>query len=90
MSVSALDAALLLAKDGEHLLSEALTVKARAVAGGIGNSGNGSSSPAATATGTGLHWDAGEGRRRLAEVMGRMGGERAPLERLLLGGDGGQ
>ena len=43
MSVSALDAALLLAKDGEHLLSEALTVKARAVTGGIGNSGNGSS-----------------------------------------------
>ena len=37
LSVSALDAALLLAKDGEHLLSEALTVKARAMAGGIGN-----------------------------------------------------
>ena len=88
MSVSALDAALLLAKDGEHLLSEALTVKARAMAGGIGNGdgGNGSDSPLATATGTGLHWDAGEGKRRLAEVMGRMGGERAPLERLLLGG----
>ena len=89
MSVSALDAALLLAKDGEHLLSEALTVKARAMAGGIGNGGGGSS-PAATAMDTGLHWDAGEGMRRLAEVMGRMGGERAPLERLLLGGDGGQ
>ena len=29
MSVSAMDAALLLAKDGEHLLSEALAVKAR-------------------------------------------------------------
>ena len=45
---------------------------------------------AATATGTGLHWDAGEGKRRLAEVMGRMGRERerVPLERLLLGAGG--
>ena len=32
---------------------------------------------------SGPYWSAEEGERRLSEVMGRMGGERGPLERLL-------
>ena len=66
LSASVFDAALGLARDGAHLLSESLVVKARAQAGGVG-------------------WTEQTSEQRLREVMGRMGGERAPLERLLLG-----
>ena len=70
LSVSAFDAAIELARRGRFLLSEALIIRDRALAGqGAG--------------GIGLHWDEREGKQRLAEVMGRMQGPREPLEMLL-------
>jgi hypothetical protein len=72
LSVSAFDAAIDLARSRKLLLSEALSVRGRAVAGrnGTGNSG--------------LHWDEETGRQRLAEVIGRMQGRRDVLERALV------
>ena len=68
LSVSAFNAAIELARRGRFLLSEALTIRDRALAGqGAG----------------GLHWDEREGKQRLVEVMGRMQGPREPLEMLL-------
>jgi hypothetical protein len=72
LSVSAFDAAIELAKSRKLLLSEALSVRGRAVAGRNG------------AGGGGLHWDEETGKQRLAEVMGRMQGAREALERALL------
>jgi hypothetical protein len=71
LSVSAFDAAIDLARSRKMLLSEALSVRGRAVAGknGAGDSG--------------LHWDEETGKHRLAEVMGRMQGPREALERAL-------
>jgi hypothetical protein len=70
LSVSAFDAAVELARRGRFLLSEALAIRDRALAGqGAG--------------GNGLHWDKSNGKQRLAEVMGRMQGPREPLEMLL-------
>ena len=70
LSVSAFDAAIELARRGRFLLSEALVVRDRALAGqGAG--------------GDGLHWDEPTGKQHLAEVMGRMQGPREPLEVLL-------
>jgi hypothetical protein len=73
LSVSAFDAAIELARRGRFLLSEALAIRGRVLAGraseGIG-------------AGSGLHWDAHEGKQQLLEVMGRMQGPREPLERL--------
>jgi hypothetical protein len=70
LSVSAFDAAIELARRGRFLLSEALTIRDRALAGqGAG--------------GDGLHWDEPTGKQQLAEVMGRMQGPREPLEVLL-------
>ena len=71
LSVSAFDAAIDLARSGKLLLSEALSVRGRAVAGKNGAGDNG------------LHWDMETGRQRLAEVMGRMQGPREVLERAL-------
>jgi hypothetical protein len=69
LSVSAFDAAIDLARRGRFLLSEALTIRDRALAGqGAG--------------GDGLHWDEPTGKHQLSEVMGRMQGPREPLERL--------
>ena len=65
LSASVFDDALGLSRDGAHLLSESLVVKARAQVG--------------------AGWTEQTSEQRLREVMGRMGGERAPLERLLLG-----
>jgi hypothetical protein len=70
LSVSAFDAAIELARRGRFLLSEALTIRDRALAG----QGTG---------GDGLHWDELTGKQHLAEVMGRMQGPREPLEVLL-------
>jgi hypothetical protein len=72
LSVSAFDAAIELAQTRKLLLSEALSVRGRAV-----ESRNG-------AEGGGLHWDEETGKQRLAEVMGRMQGPREALERALL------
>jgi hypothetical protein len=72
LSVSAFDAAIELARSRKLLLSEALSVRGRAVAGRNGDGGSG------------LHWDEETGRQGLAEVMGRMQGPREVLERVLL------
>jgi hypothetical protein len=70
LSVSALDAAIVLARCGRFLLSEALAIRDRALVGqGAG--------------GSGLHWDAAAGTQRLEEVAGRMQGPREPLGQLL-------
>jgi hypothetical protein len=70
LSVSAFDAAIELARRGRFLLSEALVVRDRALAGqGAG--------------GGGLHWDEPTGKQQLVEMMGRMQGPREPLEVLL-------
>ena len=68
--MSAFDAAIELAKRGRFLLSEALLIRDRALAG------------RGTGKGT-MHWDEQKGEQRLAEVMGRMQGGREPLELLL-------
>jgi hypothetical protein len=72
LSVSAFDAAIDLARSRKLLLSEALSVRGRAAAGRN------------RAEGSGLHWDEDMGRRRLAEVMGRMQGPQEVLERALV------
>jgi hypothetical protein len=70
LSVSAFDAAIELARRGRFILSEALVVRDRALAG----QGTG---------GDGLHWGEPTGKQQLAEVMGCMQGPREPLEVLL-------
>jgi hypothetical protein len=83
LSVAALDAALRLAKTGNLMYSEALTVRERALAG----KGVASASAAARGSGSDLHWSKETGKQRLVEMMGRMhqeGGNRALLEVLLL------
>ena len=70
LSVSAFDAAIELARRGRFLLSEALVIRDRALAGQVVGENE-------------LHWDEREGKQRLAEVMGRMQGPRNPLEMLL-------
>jgi hypothetical protein len=74
LSVAAFDAAIELARRGRFLLSEALAIRGRALAGRAGGGAGG---------GSGLHWDEREGKQQLSEVMGRMQGAREPLERLL-------
>jgi hypothetical protein len=74
LSVAAFDAATELARRGRFLLSEALAIRGRALAGradeGVGG-------------GSGLHWDEREGKQQLSEVMWRIQGPRELLERLL-------
>jgi hypothetical protein len=70
LSVSAFDAAIELAKRGGFLLSEALVIRDRALAGQGAGKGT-------------LHWDEQKGEQWLTEVMGRMQGPREPLELLL-------
>jgi hypothetical protein len=72
LSVSAFNAAIELAQSRKLLLSEALSVRGRAVEGRNG------------AGGGGLHWDEEMGKQRLAEVIGRMQGPQEALERALL------
>jgi hypothetical protein len=72
LSVSAFDAAIRLAQSGKLLLSEALSVRGRAVAGRNGTGGSG------------LHWDDETGKQRLAEVLGRMQGPKEALERVMV------
>ena len=69
LSVSAFDAAIVLAKSGKLLLSEATAVRGRVLAGQGGDGGTGSE----------LHWDAQAGKQRLMEVIGRMQGPRELL-----------
>ena len=73
LSVSAFDAAIELAKRGRFLLSEALSIRGRVLAGQESQGGG-------SGSGSGLHWDEREGKQRLAEMMGRMQGPREPLE----------
>jgi hypothetical protein len=70
LSVSAFDAAIELARRGRFLLSEALVIRDRALAG-------------KHRAGSGLHWDESTGKQRAGEVMGRMCGPREPLARLM-------
>jgi hypothetical protein len=74
--VSAFDAAIELAKRGRFLLSEALSIRGRMLAGQESQDGG-------SGSGSGLHWDEREGGQRLTEMMGRMQGPREPLEQLL-------
>jgi hypothetical protein len=74
LSVAAFDAAIELARRGRFLLSEALAIRDRVLAGRAGESIGG---------GSGLHWHDHEGKQQLSEVMGRIQGAREPLERLL-------
>jgi hypothetical protein len=74
LSVAASDAAIELARRGCFLLSEALAIRGRALAGRACEG---------TGGGSGLHWDEREGKQQLSEVAGRMCGAREPLERLL-------
>jgi hypothetical protein len=67
--VSALDAAIELARRGRFLLSEALAIRDRALVGKGG--------------GSRLHWDESMRKQRVEEVMGRMQGPREPLRQLL-------
>jgi hypothetical protein len=70
LSVSAFDAAIQLAKRGRFLLSEALLIRDRGLAGqGAGKDA--------------MHWDEHTGKQQLVEVMGRMQGPREPLGLLL-------
>ena len=78
LSVAALDAALQLAKNGELLYSEALTVRERAQAG------KSAAAAGASSSGSGLHWDEYTGKQQLVEVMGRMQGAVGLHEKLLL------
>jgi hypothetical protein len=80
LSVVAFDAAIALAKRGHFVLSEALTIRGRALVGREQGGGHddGVSSPE-----SGLHWSERTGRQQLAEVMVRMTGPREPLEKLL-------
>jgi hypothetical protein len=71
LSVSAFDAAIELARRVRFLLSEALTIRDRALARQGAGGGNG------------LHWDESMGQQGLVEIMGRMQGPREPLEMLL-------
>jgi hypothetical protein len=70
LSVSAFDAAIKLARRGRFLLSEALAIRDRALAGKQG-------------AGSGLHWDESTGKQRAGDVVGRMRGPREPLARLM-------
>ena len=73
MSAAALEAALQVAKTGRYLMSEVLTVGARAAAGSAG--------------GVEGEWDEDMGSERLREVVGRMrGGTEAGLAEKLLQG----
>jgi hypothetical protein len=74
LSIAAFDAAIELARRGRLLLSEALSIRGRVLAGRSGEGAGG---------GSGLHWDEREREQQLSEVMGRMQGAREPLERLL-------
>ena len=99
LSAGAFDAALDGARKGGLLYSEALTVRARALvsrgsssagsgsgssSGGSGS--NGSSSSSSSSSRPPPHWSEETGRQRLAEVIGRMSGEKQLLEKLLLHG----
>jgi hypothetical protein len=70
LSVSAFDAAIELAKRGRFMLSEALLIRDRVLAGQGAGKGT-------------MHWDEQKGKQRLAEVTGRMQGPRDPLLLLL-------
>ena len=77
LSAAALDAALELARGGEHILSEALAVRARARVGELTRAAAGDRGDSSS-----VQWSAAEARRRMEEVMGRMQGDQALHERL--------
>ena len=70
LSVSAFDAAIQLAKRGRFLLSEALLIRDRGLAGQGAGKGT-------------MHWDEHTEKQQLVEVMGRMQGAQEPIRRLL-------
>jgi hypothetical protein len=75
LSVSVFDAAIELANTGNLLLSEALSIRGRALAGEGGGGGGG--------RGGELHWDEDTGSERLQEVIGRMQGPKEVLEKAM-------
>jgi hypothetical protein len=70
LSVSAFDASIQLARRGRFLLTEALLIRDRELAGQVAGKGA-------------MHWDEHTRKQQLVEVMGRMQGPREPLGRLL-------
>ena len=79
LSCAAIDAALDATKTAKLLLSESLTARARVLVGRA-------AATAAAEEGSGPHWGDSVGKQRLSEVMGRMGGDKQLLEKLLLHG----
>jgi hypothetical protein len=75
LAVAAFDAAIMLSKEGRLLLSEALSIRARAVAGSRAASTGGSSR---------LHWDDHTTRQQLDGVIQRMEGPQELLGSLLV------
>ena len=82
LSAAAFDASIELARTGRLLMSEALGVRGRWLAGREARAEAG-----AGTAGVGGQWHEATGRARLAEVVGRMGTEegRAALEQALGG-----
>ena len=83
LSAAAFDASINLARTGRLLMSEALGVRGRWLAGReVAEAGT-----EAAGAGKGGQWDEATGRARLAEVVGRMGAEegRAALGQALGG-----
>ena len=78
LAVSAMDAAIQTSKTGDLLFSEALTVRARALVG------RKAAAAGSSAQSEGQHWPEHTAKERVLEVMGRMGGERELLEKLML------
>ena len=80
------------AREAQLLYSEALTVRARARLGlalciGIDKEQKGAAtaaSEAGSSSAQNAHWSESNAKERLHEVMGRMNGEGAMLEKLLL------
>ena len=81
LAAACLDASRATAKTGELVLSEALAVRERALAGKAAGAG------ATTDKVGGVHWAGEVGRQRVLEVVGRMtGGDKRLAEELLLRG----
>ena len=77
LSAAALDSAVQLGRERKLLLSEALSIRARAW-------GSADAPSEAGAARGGLVWTEQTGKERLREVMGRMQGDQQLLEKLLL------
>ena len=78
LAAASLDAALETAKTGELVFSEALAARERALAGKAAGATDDKAGS--------VHWSEEAGRRRVLEVLGRMGGAKGLAEELLLRG----